>query len=237
MKRTKLQAVVMISALIIVLSTCRSPSISNRSGLSPTPIISPAPAQPVEFVDAVSQGSVGYTLKPVGAFSRIALHPTNKSETTLQVKVEVGTEFTATDLDLKLVVFKPAQFVTRPRQFSVVELEVASLDIHQLPNTNIGTAWTVRKSARLAEFLQCASETLQKKKQSNETYAKLLSSMDSFMLRDAVWSARGATRADFMDHLIHRVNSPQTRADVTMAAYYPVTEEITGKCGSLKKLD
>lgn len=237
MKRTKLQAAFTAGVLIIMMSACQSTSVSNRSGFRPTPTISPAPPQPVEFINAVSKGTVEYILKPMGAFRKVVLHVTNKSESTLRVSVDVGTEFDSTDVELQLVVFKKAQLDAQSRRDSAVELEVASLDIHKLPSSNVGTAWRVHKSARLTQFLQCASDTLEKKKRSNEAYAKLLSGSDSFMFADAVWSARGASRADFMDHLLHRVQSRQSHADVEMAAYYPVTEEITRNCGSLKKLD
>lgn len=237
MKRSKLQAALTIGILITVLSACRSPSVSNRAGVRPTPTISPPPAQPVEFIDAVSKGTIQYALKPMGAFRRVVLRVTNKSESPLRVNVEVGTEFDSTDVDLQLVVFKKAQLDVQPRRESAVELEVASLDINKLPTTNVGTGWKVHKSARLTEFLECASDTLEKKKRSSATYANLLSGMDSFMFADAVWSARGASREDFMDFLLHRVRTPQSHADVDLAAFYPVTEEITRKCGSLKKLD
>ena len=233
----KLLATLTGSAILLaVMSACRTTSVSSGPRPSAAPTISPAPAQPVEFIAAVSQGTVEYTLQSMGSFSRVVLWLTNKSETPLQVNVEVGTEFEPAQIDMPLVVFKKANVLVQPRQRWMVELEVTSLDIHKLPSVDVGTAWQVHKSNRVAEFLQCASDTLEKKKKSNAAYEQMLSGLDSFMLQYSVWRARGAGREEFMDFWLHRVRSPQSHAETNDAAFSPVLEEIKRTCGELKSL-
>jgi hypothetical protein len=233
----KLLAALTGSAILLaVMSGCRSTSSGSRSRSSPTPKISPGPPQPVEFINAVSQGTVEYTLKAKGSFRGIVLWITNKSETPLQVNVEVGTEFEPAQIDLPLVVLKKANVVLQPRQRWMVELEVTSLDIHKPPSVNVGTTWQVHKSNRLTEFLQCASDTLEKKKKSNQIYEQMLGGLESFMLQYSVWHVRGARREEFVDHWVNEEDTPQSHADVEYAAYYPVLEEIKRTCGTLDKL-
>jgi hypothetical protein len=233
----KLLAALSGSAILLAgMSACRSTSVSRGPRPSPTPKISAGPAQPIEFIAAVSQGTVEYTLQAKGSFNRVVLWLTNKSETPLQVSVEVGTEFEPAQIDMPLVVFKKASVLVQPRQRWFLELEVTSLDIHKPPSLNVGTAWQVHKSNRLTEFLQCASDTLEKKKKSNEAYEQILGGLESFMLQYSVWRARGAGREDFMDHWVKEEGNSQSQAEVDYAAFYPVLEEIKRACGELKKL-
>lgn len=111
-----------------------------------------------------------------------------------------------------------------------------SLDIHKFPSVKVDTAWQVHKSNRLVEFLQCASDTLEKKKKTNQAYKTILGDLESFMLQYSVWRARGAGREDFMDHWINEEDNPQSHAEINYAAFYPVLEEIKRTCGELKKL-
>ena len=236
-KTIKLLAALTGSALLLaVMSACRSTSSGSRSRSSPTPKISPGPAQPVEFITAVSQGTVEYTLKAKGSFRGIVLWITNKSETPLQVNVEVGTEFEPAQIDLPMVVLKKASVVVQPRQRWMVDLAVTSLDIHKPPSVNVGTTWQVHKSNRMVEFLQCASDTLEKKKKTNHAYETILGDLESFMLQYSVWRARGAGREDFMDHWINEEDNPRSAAETNYAAFYPVLEEIRRTCGTLEKL-
>ena len=223
--------------LLAVMSACRSTSSGSRSRSSPTPKISPGTAQPVEFITAVSQGAVEYTLQGTGAFNHVVLWITNKAETPLQVSVEVGTEFEPAQNDVPLFVFKKASVVVQPRQRWFVELAVTSLDIHKPPSVNVGTAWQVHKSNRMVEFLQCASDTLEKKKKINHAYKTILGDLESFMLQYSVWRARGAGREDFMDHWINEEDNPRSAAETNYAAFYPILEEIKRTCGSLDKLN
>ena len=236
-KTIKLLAALTGSAILLaVMSACRSTSSGSRSRSSPTPKISPGPAQPVEFITAVSQGTVEYALKAKGSFRGIVLWITNKSETPLQVNVEVGTEFEPQN-DVPLFVFKKASVVVQPRQRWMVDLAVTSLDIHKSPSVNVGTTWQVHKSNRLTEFLQCASDTLEKKKKINQASKTILGDLESFMLQYSVWRARGAGREDFMDHWINEEDNPRSAAETNYAAFYPVLEEIKRACGSLEKLN
>src|SRR5882724_2275694 len=166
-KTIKLLAALTGSAILLaVMSACRSTSSGSRSRSSPTPKTSPGPAQPVEFINAVSQGTIEYTLQATGSFNRVVLWTTNKAETPLQVNVEVGTEFEPAQPDMPLFVFKKTSVVVQPRQRWMVDLAVTSLDINKFPSVKADTAWQVHKSNRLTEFLQCASDTLEKKKKS-----------------------------------------------------------------------
>jgi hypothetical protein len=237
MKRTKFLTALTVSAVLLtMMSACRSTGVIHEPGPKPSPGISPSSTQSVDFIDAVSQRTLEYTLKAIGQFSRVVLHLTNKSETALKVNVEVGTEFDPADSDLQLVVFNKAEVVVQPHARSMVELEATSLDIHNLPTVNVGTAWQIHKSARLAEFLRCAADTLEKKKQSSELHARFFRGMDHFVLRDSVWRARGATRDDFIDFDVNRVRSSRSNAELTFAAFNPVLEEIIRNCRPLKSL-
>ena len=234
----KLLAAVTGSAILLaVMSACRSTSSGSRSRSSPTPKISPGPAQPVEFINAVSQGTIEYTLQATGSFNRVVLWTTNKAETPLQVNVEVGTEFESAQADEPLFVFKKASVVVQPRQRWMVDLAVTSLNIHKFPSVKVDTAWQVHKSNRMVEFLQCASDTLEKKKKINQASKTILGDLESFMLQYSVWRARGAGREDFMDHWIHEEDNPQSAAETNYAAFYPVLEEIRRTCGTLEKLN
>jgi hypothetical protein len=233
----KLLAALTGSAILLaVMSACRSTSSGGRSRSSPTPKISPGPAQPVEFINAVSQGTIEYTLQATGSFNRVVLWTTNKAETPLQVNVEVGTEFEPAQNDVPLFVFKKASVVVQPRQRWMVDLAVSSLDIHKFPSVKADTAWQVHRSNRIVEFLQCASDTLEKKKKTNHAYETILGDLESFMLQYSVWRARGAGREDFMDHWINEEDNPRSAAETNYAAFYPVLEEIRRTCGTLEKL-
>jgi hypothetical protein len=219
-------------ALALITSACRPATVSREP--RPTPTATP-PTQSVDFIEAVSAGTVDYQLKSTSVDRKVSLYVTDKSPSPIRLNVAPGTLFESVDIDLQFVVYKTANFVTERKVFQVIELDIASLDIHKIPPINMGTAWRVHKSPRLTQFLQCSSDALEKKRKSNDSYAKLISENDIFMVPYSIWSARGATRDDFTDYLVHYVRSkyPET----TIRAYGPIWEEVVRTCGELKKID
>lgn len=252
MKHTKFTlASIMLSALFVILSlsgqtstgttVARPPSTansSNRLALNWTSYVDSASFQweRVDFIDAASSGDVSYTLSGLGGSGQLKMGLRNKTERSWIVSIEVGTEFEPGDTSVqRMVATRKIEVHLHPHEQTTLELEVNCLDISKPPPSQSNTSWTSRRSSRLAQFLRCANEGIDQAKRGTRE-AQLLEDARPLLIQFSLWSARGATRGEWIDFWVHYQHMPRQQAVELVNAFAPALEEITRSCQSLTSL-
>jgi hypothetical protein len=148
----------------------------------------------------------------------------NKSERIWEVKIEVGTKLEPDSSDVqRMVVTKEVHVHLEPHHHDTVELEASCLDISKAAPSESDTAWQIKRSTALAEFINCANNAITDAKSEEDRAA---------LIQFSIWQARGATH----DQWVHFWEGHELSSDEIekrIAQYEPRITRVTSRCSSL----
>lgn len=236
MKHTTLVLALLALSVVTISSACQQESGTNQSNanrpssspvaaLSPSPESSPTPEQPRsgDLDAASSSGDVAYELSGIDS-TRMSLSVRNKSERIWEVKIEVGTKLEPDSSDVqRMVVTKEVHVYLEPHDHPTVELEASCLDISKAAPSETDTAWQIKKSAALAQFINCANNAITDAKSAEER---------ADLIQFSIWQARGATHDQWV-HFWRDKGLSSDEAEETITEYEPRVTRVTSRCSSL----
>ncbi|MDX6576506.1 MAG: hypothetical protein QOE96_2459 [Blastocatellia bacterium] len=232
MKHTTIILALLALSVITISSACQQgsgtsqsnangPSSSPVAALSPSPESSPTPEQPRsgDLDAAISSGDVAYEMSGIDS-TQINLTVQNKSDRIWEVKIEVGTKLEPDSSDVqRMVVTKEVHVHLEPHHHDNVELDASCLDISKAAPSQSDTAWQIRRSPALAQFINCANNAITDAK-SEEDRADLI--------QFSIWQARGATH----DQWVHFWSGQGLSSDGIehrIAEYEPRVTRVTSR--------
>jgi len=211
---------------------------SHRSHSNSTPNrMYRGPEERLEFISGVTGGDISYTLAGMGNSGTMRLGLRNKTETSWLVAVEIGTEFEPTEGNAqRMVVTTKVEVHVHPHEHSTVEVDVNCLDISRPAPSTSDTAWTARRSSTLGRFLECANTRITAAKRGAREEAQLLEAARPMLIQFSLWSARGATREQWIDFWVKYQGASRSEAVQLVDAFTPVMDVVTNNCGELTTL-
>lgn len=224
MKHTTIILALLALSVITISSACQ-----KETGPSSSPVVaSPTPEQPrsANLTTAISSGDVDYEMYGMNS-TRMNLTVRNKSERIWEVKIEVGTQLEPDNSDVqRMVVTKEVHVHLEPHNHKTVELDASCLDISKAAPSESDTAWQIKTSTALAQFINCANNAI--------TDAK--SEVDrANLIQLSIWQARGATRDQWVHFWMDQGLSSDD-AEERITEYESRVASVTSRCSSLTSI-
>lgn len=239
MKHTTLVLALLALSVITISSACQQESGTNQSNanrpssspvaaLSPSPESSPTPEQPRsgDLDAAISSHDVAYELSGIDS-TKMKLTVRNKSERIWEVKIEVGTKLDPDSGDVqRMVVTKEVHVHLEPHDHETVELDASCLDISKAAPSESDTAWQIKSSAALGQFINCANNAITDAKSEDDRAA---------LIQFSIWQARGATHDQWI-HFWRDKGLSSDEAEEAITEYEPRITRVTSRCSSLTSI-
>jgi hypothetical protein len=238
-----------IALLAFAVVGCKNTNNNGATAsISPSPVAtaatpkSPEP-QEITFVEASSQGPIDYRLSGMEEATSDKMHVEirNKTERVWELKIEAGTKLEPSDGNVQhMVVTKERHVHLEPHDESSLDLDVSCLDITKETPSRSDVTWTITKSQKLAQFIDCANHAIDQLKLDDPASAEELEKDRAGTIQHAIWQARGASREDWI-HFAKRYDSDSksmTDEQIGDAVDEHVKElqPIISKCQSLVSL-
>jgi hypothetical protein len=193
-----------------------------------------ASAQPIELVDGISSGQLGYSLVGEGSSTLMILRIENKTDTAWTIEIERGLKLEPSGSSAQtMVVTQEVQVKLEPHQHEELELHVDCLDISKPPPGRGDTTWSISKAPELAQFIHCTNGIVNDLKGRHPADAGALEKMRPNLLQMSVWGARGATRQEWVHFFVQWMHMQPDAAESQADQMAPVLESIVQLCGSL----
>jgi hypothetical protein len=168
-----------------------------------------ANGQVMGLVEAHSNGYADYAWVGSGDNATMVVTITNKTERDWHATIELGTKLEPAGESVQaMVVTKEIEVHLEPHDSQVVEVHVACLDISKDPPAKTDTSWSLHVEPKLAAFIACAEGLAP----SDDP------SMRPFFVQYSLWQARGATRQQWLDFVVHYSDSPISQSDAEETA-------------------
>lgn len=230
-------ALVATIALCLLNFACsKQPEIGSEHS-SPTATVTPlVKASPIpgsaDLVSASSSGDISYEFAGIedGDSTKMHLKVNNKTERVWELKIEVGTKLEPSEGDVQqMVVTKELEVHLEPHDEETIEVEVGCLEISKAPPSQANTSWRLQRSQNLNSFISCASQAIDA--MWSEGIAKDQERSD--LMQGALWSARGATREEWIHFYQEYNRASREAAEERVIQDEAILKRITGRCPSI----